>query len=122
MATDRAKAIMQAMVEMFATGDLAALTSTVAPNYLDHQGLGGQVIHGVEGFAQVVHVARLGYVSLEVSIEDLIAEGNRAVARIRWQGTRTTGEQVDRETIDIIRVADGRATEHWGAHSSLEDG
>jgi hypothetical protein len=36
------------------------------------------------------------------------------VARLRWWGTTPSGEQIDRETIDIVRFANGRAFEHWG--------
>jgi predicted SnoaL-like aldol condensation-catalyzing enzyme len=42
---------------------------------------------------------------------------DRAVARIHWRGRRRSGEKVDRETIDIVRVVDGRAVEHWGARA-----
>lgn len=51
------------------------------------------------------------------SIEGLFGTHDRAVARIRWRGWRSDGTEIDRETIDIIRVEAGRAIEHWGAHS-----
>lgn len=91
---------------------ISPVTSTIAAEYVDYQGWRGQELDGVDGFSEVVQVARRSYVVLEISIEDLIAEGNRA-ARIRWHGTDSAGPHSHRETIDIIRVADGRAVEHW---------
>jgi predicted SnoaL-like aldol condensation-catalyzing enzyme len=49
--------------------------------------------------------------------DHLFGIDDRAVARIRWRGRRHEGDDVDRETIDIVRVVDGRAVEHWGAHA-----
>jgi predicted ester cyclase len=96
---------MRSMVEMFNTGDVAAAASVVSLDYVDHQGLGTGEIVGVEGFCHVVRVARSAFISLDVVIRDLIAEDDRAAARLSWLGTRATGEQVRRETIEIVRVA-----------------
>jgi len=106
---------MNAMINMFATGDLSEIDATVSSEYLDHQGLGGETIHGVQGFAAVVAAARTGYQVLEVIIEDLISEGDRAAARIRWRGVRNSGETVDRQTLDMVRIQHRKAIEHWGA-------
>jgi predicted SnoaL-like aldol condensation-catalyzing enzyme len=103
------------MVEMFRTGDISTVRSIVSDSYLDHQGVGSGEIVGADGFGHVVDVARQPFEALDVSIEDLFAEADRAVARLRWRGTLLSGEVVERETIDIVRVDDGLAVEHWGA-------
>jgi ketosteroid isomerase-like protein len=74
-------------------------------------------VRGTEGFRRVVAAARASAVGLSVTVADLIADGDGAAARLRWRGVSPTGEPVDRETIDIIRIRDGRAVEHWGAAS-----
>jgi ketosteroid isomerase-like protein len=102
------------MVLMFSTGDLTELEATVARSYLDHQGLRGETIHGAEGFANVVAAARAAYRTLDVTVEDLVVTDDRAVARLRWRGTRPSGEHVERETREIIRIDEGKAVEHWG--------
>jgi predicted SnoaL-like aldol condensation-catalyzing enzyme len=109
--------VLQAMVAMFASGDPSEATTVIAQDYLDHQGVGAGPVRGVEVFAHVVRTNHLAYEQLKVSIEDLFGAGDRAVARIRWRGRRRGGEVVDRETIDIVRVADSRAVEHWGART-----
>ena len=83
--------------------------------------LRGVEICGTAGFASVVAAARAAFTELHVEAADLIAEGDRAAARIRWRGTRPDGGVVDRETIDVIRVAGGLAVEHWGAQVSATE-
>lgn len=109
--------VLQAMVAMFASGDPSQAATVVAEDYLDHQGLGAGPIRGVDGFAHVVRANHAAYEYQEVSIEDLFGVGDRAVARIRWRGRRRDGDEVDRETIDIVRVVEGRVVEHWGARA-----
>ena len=107
--------VLTAMVAMFDSGDPTYADRVVAAGYLDHQGFGQGPMRGVDGFAHVVTTNYAGYVQHEVTIEDMFGTIDRAVARIRWQGRRPDGEYVDRQTIDIIRVENGRAVEHWGA-------
>jgi predicted ester cyclase len=60
--------------------------------------------------------------------EDVIASGDKVVARVRVTGTHNgafmgmspTGRRVEVQLIDIIRFgADGRAREHWGVSDQL---
>jgi predicted ester cyclase len=50
-----------------------------------------------------------------VTIQDLIASGEKVVARLHWVGTDASGTAHVRETIDILHLPDGRVVEHWGA-------
>lgn len=111
------ESVMLKILECFSTGDVSAVTEFVSSDYLDHQGLDGNVIHGADGFAHVVGVARRDFSELEARPEDVITENDRVVARIRWSGVLADGTIKTRETIDIIHVADGRAVEHWGAEA-----
>lgn len=105
---------MRKMVDMFATGDLAGAESVVAADYVDHQGdveTGG--LDGFRNLVRTVHAPREG--AVDVRIDDLISEGDRAAARLRWHHTNADGTVVERETIDIVRCVNGQAVEHWGA-------
>jgi len=107
--------VMRAMVVAFDTGDTGGLGDFMHTDYVDHQGLGDdRPLHGIDGFRRVVETAREGYLELSVTIADLIEGRDRAAARIVWTGTRPSGELVQREGIDIVRVDAGRAVEHWG--------
>lgn len=50
-------------------------------------------------------------------MDDLIQAEDRVAVRLRWVGTKPSGEVDERETIDIVRVVDGQAVEHWGGRS-----
>ena len=115
MANSAAADVLAAMVAMFASGDASLASEVVSPDYVDHQGMGDGPLHGIEGFVRVVRAHHGAYEHQTVEIEDLFGIDDRAVARIRWCGRRRDGEEVDRETIDIVRVVDGQAVAHWGA-------
>lgn len=121
MTTDHTRAVMRRMIEAFDTGDTSAVNSFIADAYRDHQGLRGDEITGPDGFRKVVDVARDSLDDLRVTIEDLIAEGDRVAARIRWVGMRqANGAIVERETIDIVRCERGQAIDHWGIRTWVE--
>jgi len=58
----------------------------------------------------------------------MLAEGDRIVARVRFTGTHdgdfigipASGKKIDMETIDIVRVADSKAAEHWGVTDNMK--
>jgi hypothetical protein len=115
--TNRSPAdVLRAMVEMFATGDVSDVADVVAADYLDHQGLGTGEMHGVDGFVEVVAVARHGYAQLSVEMISFDERPDRVEGRLRWQGVRDDNTVVRRETIETVRVASGLAVEHWGTH------
>jgi predicted ester cyclase len=101
------------MLEMFVTGDLEAAPATVAKDYRDYQGVGDRPVRGVDGFCEVVRSARSSFVELDVWPEALMTEGDQVTARLHWQGVLPTGVTIDRETMEVIRVAEGLAVEHW---------
>jgi hypothetical protein len=114
MATS-AETVMRTIVEIFSTGDLDAVSSVVAPGYVDHQGLGDGEITGPDGFKRVVEAARNDLADLRAIVQDFFVEAHGVAARLRWQGVGPSGDTITRETIDVLRVEAGRAVEHWGA-------
>jgi len=77
---------------------------------------------GLEG-AKMAHQASMQAMpDRKVTIEDLVAEGDRVVVRTRVRGTNTggfswlgipaNGNKVDIESISIYRLADGKIVEH----------
>jgi predicted ester cyclase len=80
------KAAMRKLIDMFVTGDLSDVHSVVAAEYVDHQGN----LSGPEGFSRIVSGARIAAPGLRISVEDLIAQGDKVVARLpnslRWPG------------------------------------
>jgi hypothetical protein len=109
-----AAAAARAIIDILATGDLDAVSSAVAEEYVDHQGLGDVEVRGLHGFRQVVEAVHKSS-DVRVTIQDLVAVEDKAALRLRWHGTNNAGRTVTRETLELLRFADGRLIEHWGA-------
>lgn len=79
---------------------------------------------GIKGYAGYFHQACSG---LEVTVEDLIAEGDKVVARWLAEGTHTgplgpipaSGKRLRVQGTDIYRIADGKLAEAWTSFDRL---
>ena len=109
-----AEASARAIVDIFATCNLDAVSSAVADAYVDHQGLGDIEIRGPDGFRQVVEAVHRS-ADVCVTLEDIVAGQDKAAVRVRWSGINPSGRTVIRETLDLMRFVEGRLVEHWGA-------
>jgi predicted ester cyclase len=77
---------------------------------------------GAQVLKQVWATLLRAYPDLHVTVEDLIAEGDKLVARNSVTGTNNgeylgrppTGKSVTYDEIFILRFADGRIAETWG--------
>jgi steroid delta-isomerase-like uncharacterized protein len=77
---------------------------------------------GAQAIAEVFGTLRRAFPDLHVSVEDLIAEGDKVVSRNTVTGTHKgeymgrppTGKSVTYNEIFIMRFVDGRIAETWG--------
>ena len=74
-------------------------------------------LDGPDEFKQIVMDTRGSLQQLQVTIKDLISEEDKVVGRLRWRLVDLAGKEIDRETIDILRLVNGKVVEHWGAES-----
>jgi predicted ester cyclase len=69
---------------------------------------------GPEGAKQYVGDALKKFPDMTVTIEDIIAEGDKVVVRNTWRGThRDTGARIQFGGIVIWRIARGKIAERW---------
>jgi ketosteroid isomerase-like protein len=109
-----AEAAARVIIDILATGDLDTVSSAVAEKYIDHQGLGDVEIRGQHGFRRIVEAVHTSS-DVRVTIEDIVAAEDKAALRLGWHGINRAGRTVTRETLELLRFADGRLIEHWGA-------
>ena len=107
------------------TGDMALISKTidevVDPNALIRTPLPIEAT-GAELLKEVFGRLSRAFPDLHVTVEDLIAEGDKVVARDTVTGTHRgeymglppTGKSVTYNEIFICRFADGRIAETWG--------
>ncbi len=113
--------------EVFNAGNIAVVDELVASDFVDHEefpGLSGDR----DGLKQFVTMMRTAFPDARMDVDDLIAEGDKVVARLTMSGTQrgdfagipASGKRFSVPTIDIIRFDDGKAVEHWGATDSAK--
>jgi steroid delta-isomerase-like uncharacterized protein len=113
--------INRRFVEIFNSGDVDALDEVVAANYVDHDPTPGQAADR-EGLKQWLRRSREAFSDVSFSVEDEIVEGDKVCVRSRFSGRHTgefqgmppTNRTVSAQSIDILRIENGKAVEHWG--------
>ena len=108
--------------EVWNNGNLAVADELLAPNIIFHlPGKPEEVIGDRESYKQVVINSRTAFPDLQEEVEDMIAEGDKVVARWMWRGTHLgewhdhppTGKKITYGGITILRMVDGRIVEDW---------
>ncbi len=127
MSTDANKDLVCRYQEAHNTNNLAALDAIVAADLITHSLMPG-VPPGLEGGKLVHGVAVAAFPDFRADIEDLIAEGDKVVARMIFRGTHTGGEFMGIPpsgrsfaftATAIFRIANGKIVEHWGEEDSV---
>ncbi|MFQ5857286.1 MAG: ester cyclase [Anaerolineae bacterium] len=70
----------------------------------------------LEGYKQHLNMLWAAHSNIHISIEDMIAEGDKVVIRFRWVGTHITVENHRRCRGGTAYAACGSAPRRWGAH------
>lgn len=118
--------VRRLMEEDISQGDEAVAEAIIHPEFVDHTNPPGMQ-HGLEGHMAIVRLFRAIFPDLDWRIEDLVAEGDRVVARTTMRGTHLgaffgippIGKPVEMTGVHILRIADGRIIEHWGNNDDL---
>ena len=120
-------ATMRRMYELISTGDIDGFGQLVADDFVEHEETPGHD-PTKEGVKQLFHLYRAAFPDLRMEAKDVLASGDKVVARVRATGTHqgdfmgvpASGKNVDVQLIDIIRFGDdGLAHEHWGVFDAL---
>ena len=107
--------------ELFTTGDLTTIDRFFAPDVVSHDMPPG-FPQGIEGVRLFFSSFREGMPDVQVRIDEIVVEDDRAAVATMIEGTHTgammgieaTGRRISVRGIDMVRVADGRIVEHRG--------
>lgn len=113
--------------ELFTQGNLDAADEIYARNYVGHDPSNAEDIRGLEAAKQAAADYREAFPDPQVTIEDLIAEGDRVAARVRFRGTHQgeleglapTGRRVESTGIIISRIEGDKIAEDWANFDDL---
>ena len=122
------KALARRLVEeLYGQRNLDIVDEIVDPNYVGHDPTSPQGIRGPEGVKQFASMYLNAFSDVQVTVEDLIAEGDKVVTR--WRGTGThqgelmgippTGNRAELTGIIISRFANCKLVEDWTNSDTL---
>ena len=123
MSLEENKAIIRKWVEAVNKQDLSLLDDLMAPNYFDHTRQ-----EGMESYKQHLTIFYKGFPDYHVTIEDIIAEGDKVCVFIIFSGTNTgeylgllpTGKKISVKSLTIKRIVDGKIVEGWTVNDMLD--
>ena len=115
-------ATLRRFYDLINAGDVDGFGELLADDFVEHEETPGlaPTKEGVKAFFRMYIAA---FPNLRMDPEDVLASGDKVVARIRATGTHegefmgmpATGKSIDVQAIDIVRFDDdGLAHEHWG--------
>jgi steroid delta-isomerase-like uncharacterized protein len=119
MTTDDNKALVQRFFdEVINQRNLAALDQFAHPGGVNHTVPPGMPQESNQFLGQYLNA----FPDVKATVEDLMADGDKVVARVSYRGTHQgafrgippTGKQIAVTGINIFRIANGKLVEHWG--------
>jgi steroid delta-isomerase-like uncharacterized protein len=130
MSTQDNKALVRRWVEEVLNtrdvSDQSPAYQLVAADFIGHFP-GQPPIEGLEAFRQFGSLYFSAFPDLQITPEELIAEGDKVTMRYGWSGTQqgelmgipATGKQVRASGISILRIANGKIAEQWDSFDNL---
>lgn len=127
MSTEENKALSRRVIEEIINKQNPALADElIDPNFVDH-GVTGMGFKGPEGFKQYFTTLITAFPDLRLTIDDMVAEGDKVAMRLTARGTHKgdfmgiapTGKQVTMTGIVIQRIANNKCVEGWLVNDNL---
>jgi predicted ester cyclase len=126
MSSEQNKAIRRQEYEAVNQKNLDALDEVITSDVTSHPARPGQA-PGLEGVKQLFSSLHAAFPDFYIDVEDMIAEGDKVVARVTASGTHQgefmriapTGNRVEFSAIDIACIAEGKIAEHWSNSDQL---
>jgi steroid delta-isomerase-like uncharacterized protein len=110
------------LYELLNAGDVDGFGELLSDDFIEHEEIPG-LAPSKDGVKTFFRMQIAAFPDLRLAVEDVVADGPKVVARVRYTGTQqgefqgmpATGKAVDVQLIDIFAFADdGRVREHWG--------
>lgn len=127
MSTEENKASFRRYVEeAWNKGNVDIMDELMAAHYARHMAISAPPLTR-EGQKQRILGFRRAFPDLRLTIEDMVAEGEKVSIRITLRGTHQgefmrvapTGKQIVVGVVDVARFEDGKVVEQWGQSDLL---
>ena len=116
------KAIARRLIdEVITEGNLDVVDEIMAADYVHHDPANPDAPGGPEGYKELVRKYRAAFSDLQLTVDELVAEGDAVTTRWSWSGTHDgelegiapTGVHTSGTGISINHFSDGKTTEAW---------
>ena len=112
-------AFHQVIAEAFNKGNYDVLHNHFDPNFVEHQfGLHPTI----DGLRSDIQYLRSAFPDFSLTIEDMVADGDKVWARMTARGTNRggfmgppNGKSFEATVFDMCRFENGKIVEHWGS-------
>ena len=120
-------ATVRRFYDLINAGDIDGFGALLAADFVEHEQQAG-LEPTKDGVLTFFRMLRAAFPDMRMQVEDIIASGDKVVARVRTTGTNqgafmgmpATGKRVDAQLIDIMGMGDdGLCHEHWGVMDQL---
>ena len=118
---------IQRLYDLINSGDIDGFGRQLADDFVERAEIPG-IPPTKDGVVQYFRILLAAIPDMRMDVQDVIASGDKAVARVQvsgahegeFMGIPPTGNQVSMNLIDITRFGDdGLAREHWGVADQL---
>jgi len=108
--------------EVQGQGNFEVFEELFAPDFVDHTPQPGGFSADRNGARALYKTLRAAFPDFHAEIHWQISDGDRVTTFKTYHGTHQgefmgfarTGSKIHFETVDVMRVRDGKITEHWG--------
>jgi steroid delta-isomerase-like uncharacterized protein len=127
--TTENKDLIRRFTKAFNERDLEGAASLMADDVVNHAAI--PEAQGAKGWRRVADLVLTAVPDQRFTCEDLIAEGDRVVARVTVEGTQTgpmnmkllsvpaSNRSFKTEHIHVFRIANGKIVEHWAGRDDF---
>ena len=112
-------AFRRVIEEVFNREEYDVLPELFEPDFIEHQFGLHPTIEGMTGDIRFLHKA---FPDFNLTIEDLVADGDKVWGRMTARGTNLgglmgppNGRSFEIIVMDVVRFKDGKIVEHWGS-------
>ena len=125
--SEAAKAVVRRNTEeVQGGGNFEVFDELFADDFLDHTPQPGRT-PDKDGARQLYNILRTAFPDFHADIHWQLADGDRVTTYKTYHGTHRgeflgvapTGRKIQFETVDVMRVRNGKITEHWGVANLL---
>ncbi len=120
------KALYRQFIDAMNAKDVTVVDRLMDPNFVDHDLPPGQA-PGAEGMKEMMSMFFAAFPDLRSTIDLLVAEGDVVTGHMTTEGTHNgdfmgipaTGKKVSFSEVHTVRIANGKAAEHWGIADAM---